>query len=135
MTTTQSLQERIEQDFKDAMRQKDDVKKSLLRVVIGEFSRDKESKILSDEKAIKVIKKMMEDAQTVNRTDEIKILKEYLPSQLTSDQLICVISQLIEDKAYTSLKDMGKIMNDLKAEFPGRYDGKVASEIIKNRLK
>ncbi|NJO62626.1 MAG: GatB/YqeY domain-containing protein [Richelia sp. RM2_1_2] len=65
---------------------------------------------------------------------EENILSVYLPKQLSTDELSATISQLIEDKKYGSIKDMGKLMSDLKAEFSGRYDGKVASELIKKRL-
>jgi len=128
-----TIQEKIGMDLKLAMIEKDDAKKSLLRVVIGEFNRH--GKIVDDAKATNILKGMLENATQQNNAVEIEIINDYLPKQLTTDQLSAVICSLIEDKGYSSVKDMGKIMADLKAEFPGRYDGKVASEYIKNRLK
>lgn len=130
-----TLEERIAQDLKQAMLQKNEAKKSLLRVLIGEFNRKGDGKGIGDAKATDVIKGMIENAKLVNNNDEIVILEEYMPKQLTKDQLDMHISQFIEEKKYSSVKDMGKLMNDLKATFPGQYDGKLASELVKERLK
>lgn len=130
-----TIQEKINTDLKQAMLSKDEAKKSLLRVLIGEFNRV--DKIVDDSKAIAIIKKMVENASIVGTPAaliEKALLESYLPKQLTSDQLLILISQLIEDKGYTSSKDMGKIMGDLKNEYAGQYDGKLASELIKQRF-
>jgi uncharacterized protein len=122
------IQERISLDLAIAMREKDEPKKSLLRVVIGEFNRvDKQ---LSDEQATAVLKKMYQNAIDLKNTSEQSILEEYIPQQLTEEGLKAIIKHLIEDNSYT-MKDMGKIMGQLKTDFPGRYDGKLASQLIK----
>lgn len=131
-----TLQEQINKDLKEAMLSKDEAKKSLLRVVIGELSRGK-NKVFTDEIVIAQIKKMIENTKLVPTNTsalEATILETYLPKQLTEDQLKMLIAQLVEDKNYTSIKDMGKIMNDLKNEFGGQYDGKIASTLIKNHF-
>jgi uncharacterized protein YqeY len=143
-----SIQERINADLKQAMLAKDETRKSILRVLIGELTRIPDlpaDKTVPDDKALGKIKKMVEDAKfTLTRTDlleahkvhsELAILESYLPKQLTRDELHCLISQLIEDKGYTSIKDMGKIMADLKAERNGQYDGKLASDLVKEIYK
>lgn len=127
-----TIQEKINADLRQAMLQKDETTKSLLRVVIGEFNRV--DKVLSDEKATSILKKMVENAKEVGNENEVAILQNYLPKQLSKDQLMGVISSIIEDYGYTSMKDMGKIMASLKETHAGQYDGKLASEIIKNRL-
>lgn len=129
-----TLEQKIANDLKQAMLQKNEAKKSLLRVVIGEFNRKGDGKEIGDAKATDVIKGMIENAKLVNNTDEVLILEEYLPKQLTKDQITMLVQQLIEDYKYTSIKDMGKVMNDLKSGFPGQYDGKLASEIVKEQL-
>lgn len=127
-----TIQEKINQDLKEAMLSKNEPVKSLLRVVIGEFNRV--DKILSDEKASSILKKMVDNAKEVGNEGEVVILEKYLPQQLTKDQLTGLVSSIIEDYGYSSMKDMGKIMAALKETHAGQYDGKLASEIIKNRL-
>jgi len=135
-----TIQEQINVDLKSAMLAKNEYKKSILRVLIGEFNRV--GKVVDDAKAQSIIKKMVENATENGKLSskgesslfEIAILNEYLPKQLTTDQLTMHISQLIEDKGYTSVKDMGKIMGDLKNQFGGQYDGRLASDLIKARF-
>lgn len=127
-----TIQEKINANLKAAMLQKNEVEKSILRVIIGEFNRV--DKIVDDVKATGILKKMLENAKqtpTSTSTLESQIIEAYLPKQLDKDQLMGIISQLIEDMKYTSIKDMGKIMADLKREFAGQYDGKLANELIK----
>lgn len=127
-----TLQETINNDLRSAMLSKNEFNKSILRVLIGELNRV--DKIVSDEKVTSIVKKLIENAKLVGNQHEITFLSGYLPQQLNEDQLKALVSQLIEDKGYSSLKDMGKVMNDLKTEHAGQYDGKLASEIIKSRL-
>lgn len=123
------IQEKIIQDLKQAMISKNEEKKSLLRVIIGEFNR--QGKLVEDAKATNILKSMLENATQQNNQTEVNILNEYLPKQLTNYQLQILVTQLIKDKKYSSIKDMGKIMADLKTKYPGQYDGKVANDCIK----
>jgi len=127
-----TIQEKIGQDLKEAMFAKDETKKSLLRVIIGEFNRV--DKIIDDSKATAILKKMLENATDPKAPNpvEAEIIYAYLPQQLTTQKLKEVIALICEVKNYTSIKDMGKIMAELKAEYSGQYDGKVANELIKN---
>lgn len=130
-----TIQEKVHANLKAAMLQKNEVEKSILRVVIGEFNRV--DKIVDDTKATAILKKMLENAkQTPSPTSalESQIISAYLPQQLTSEQLSELISSFITGGGYTSMKDMGKIMADLKNEFAGQYDGKLANEIIKSKF-
>lgn len=125
-----TIQEQINQNLKNAILTSNKEVKDLLRVVIGEFNRI--DKVVADEKAMSIIKKMIENAKTVGNEGEVVILEAYLPKQLSDEQLSLVISKIIEDKKYTSIKDMGKVMGDLKSQYSGQYDGKKASDLIKN---
>lgn len=127
-----TLQEKINADLKAAMLKKDETTKSILRVLIGELNRV--DKIVSDEKVIATVKKMIENAKIVGGAeDEIAVLENYIPKQLTEEELSGIISSLIFENSYTA-KDMGKIMATLKSSHNGRYDGKLASTLIKNIL-
>ncbi len=124
-----TIQETINVHLKNAILTSNKEVKDLLRVVIGEFNRV--DKVVTDEKATSIIKKMIENAKLIGNGGEVLILETYLPKQLSEDQVKMLVAQLAEDKKYTSIKDMGKIMNDLKVEYAGRYDGKLASNYIK----
>ena len=66
---------------------------------------------------------------------EIKIIEEFLPNQLTEQEIREEVSKIIESKDQLSIKDMGKIMGELKTKFSGRMDFGKASEIVKALLK
>ena len=67
--------------------------------------------------------------------EEIKIIQEFLPNQLTNDEIQAEISKIIDAEDQLSIKDMGKIMGELKDKFSGRMDFGKASEIVKALLK
>ena len=67
--------------------------------------------------------------------EEIKIIQEFLPNQLTDDEIQAEISKIIDTEDQLSIKDMGKIMGELKNKFSGRMDFGKASEIVKALLK
>ena len=67
--------------------------------------------------------------------EEIKIIQEFLPNQLTNDEIRAEISKIIDAEDQLSIKDMGKIMGELKNKFSGRMDFGKASEIVKALLK
>ena len=67
--------------------------------------------------------------------EEIKIIQEFLPNQLTNEQIQAEISKIIDAEDQLSIKDMGKIMGELKNKFSGRMDFGKASEIVKALLK
>lgn len=125
-----SLQRKIQADLKESMIQKNEAKRDLLRVVVGEMSREKYQEV-QDSRVVTIIKNMIENARIVGNTNEIAILETYLPTQLDDTSLKQEIIKIIGDKAYTNIKEMGKVMADLKAKYPGQYDGQVASKIVK----
>jgi len=67
--------------------------------------------------------------------EEIKIIQEFLPNQLTNDEIQAEISKIIDAEDQLTIKDMGKIMGELKNKFSGRMDFGKASEIVKALLK
>lgn len=134
-----TIQEQVNVHLKNAILTSSNEVKSILRVLIGEFNRV--DKIVSDEKATAIIKKMVDNAKERNAKEsdetrreanltEIGILETYLPKQLSETELKTALTLLIEANEYTN-KDMGKIMAYLKQNYAGRYDGKLASELIK----
>ena len=66
---------------------------------------------------------------------EIKIIEEFLPNQLTEQEIKEEVSKIIESKDQLNIKDIGKVMGELKKKFSGRMDFGKASEIVKALLK
>jgi len=133
------LQEVIKSDLKSAMKQRDMDKLNLLRVVVGEINtlskaKDRVSPLVQDDEVISIVKKMKENAIEMGNQDEVKILDLYLPSLMGERQLEIIIRGLIQNQGFNGMKDMGKIMILLKNNYPGTYDGKVASQMVKDLL-
>lgn len=128
------LIEKINKDFMSAYKAKEMVKKDFLGVLKTEVSR--ETKIPNDDIVIAKIKSMIKNAEATNSlTDyELNILSNYLPSQMTEEALMLVITTCISSNKYSETKDMGKVMGWLKSNYNGKYDGKLASKIIKEIL-
>jgi uncharacterized protein len=127
-----TIQQHIKNDLVIAMREKNEGMKSILRVIIGEFNRV--GKDVSDEQALSILKKMYQNAIDQAHTDEAARIELYLPKQMNEEELTVAIAQINIELGCSSIKDMGKVMAELKVRHNGTYDGKVASTIIKNLL-
>lgn len=127
-----TIQEKINADLKVAMKNKDEVTKSILRVVIGEFNR--EGKEVSDERALAIIKKMGQNATDQNNFDELHVLASYIPEEMDELELKRVCMNFIMNLNSPSMRDMGKVMSYLKENYAGLYDGKAASTLVKELL-
>jgi uncharacterized protein YqeY len=128
--------EQLQADLKTAMLNKEEAKKSIIRVMIGELNRiDKtlpEAEI--EQKSISSIKKMWQNAVDLNETEEASIIETYLPKMLSEDEVEFIIETIMVDNGFSSIKDMGKVMSELKNLYNGQYDGKLASDLIKKHL-
>jgi len=141
-----TLKEKIVGDMKLAMKEKNEIKRDTLRVIIGELERLEQSEtgriILSDSDIIKVIKKSCNNIiellkvrpDDLNSLNELKILEFYLPKQMNADEINESVKLIISDLGTTSIKDMGKIIGKFNLLYPGMVDGKLLSEQIKNIL-
>jgi len=128
-----SLQTQIREDMIAAMKSRDTETVSLLRVVAGEFGRV--GKDLSDEEALKVLRKMSENATELGNLEEVEILDKYLPQMLGEFQLKTIIGGIIQKNQYSGMQDMGKVMGTLKSHpMTAQIDGKIASQITRELL-
>ncbi len=66
---------------------------------------------------------------------EMLVLMNYLPKMMTEDELKSAIDSVVTETGASSMKDMGNVMKLLRERYAGRYDGKTASEYIKEKLK
>lgn len=144
------MKEELLQELKEAMRDKDIIRKNtitLLRSAILQVEKDTQ-KELSDEEIVGIVAKEVKkrkdsigDYEKAGRDDiiadlnkEIEILSKYLPKQLTVEEIHQLVDGAIKNVGATSPRDMGKVMQDLRAKIAGKADGKVVSEIVKEKL-
>ena len=88
-------------------------------------------------KSVKSLKEMIEttgSGDTSGFEEEIAILAEYLPKQMDEEELRALITQLAQEEGATCPGDMGKIMKRLSSDYKGQYDGKAASQLVKEAL-
>jgi uncharacterized protein len=143
-----SLIERIRADQVLSRKAYDVTKASLLTTLIGEaemIGKNAGNRAVTDEEVVGVIKKFVKNMNEtigyiggindvtpikVDILREISTLSEYLPKQMTDSELELAIGSIVEQVG----KDMGKIMGELRRLYVGRYDGKMASSLVKNVL-
>ncbi|KRQ86654.1 glutamyl-tRNA(Gln) amidotransferase subunit E [Caloramator mitchellensis] len=146
-----SLKERIQEDWKNAMKAKDSFRASVLNMAKAAILYDEKTngQALDDEQIIAVIsrevkkrKESIADFEKGNRQDlvdqtnkEIEILLEYLPQQLTEEEIAEIIKGAVDEVGANSIKDMGKVMAIVAPKVKGRADGKMVSEMVKKFLQ
>ena len=145
-----SLKERLQEDLKSSMKNKDTVRKSvitLIRAAIKQYEVDNRIE-LSEEGIIDIISKQLKqrndslvEFEKANREDlieeaksEIQVLEAYLPQQLSETELEKIVVDVISEVGATSMKDMGKIMTIIKPKTAGRADGRKINELVKKNL-
>ncbi len=132
------------------MKDKDTVRKNVVQMVrAGILQFEKDNKVtLDDEGILDVIAKQLKqrrdslpDYEKSGREDliadlkaEMDVLMEYLPKQLTREELEAIVKEIIERLGASSIKDMGKVMAEAKAKTVGRADGRMINEIAKGLL-
>jgi len=113
-----------------AMKELNNDKRDLLRVVIGEF--DRVGSDISDEDAMKIIRKMYINACDLKNDKEAEILETYLPKMLEPKEIRIIIERTIEYNDFSGIKDMGKVMSILKGvKEAAQIDMFTASQITK----
>ena len=144
------LKERLMQHLKDSMKNKDEIKKNtvhMVRAAILQIEKDKGIQVEDDKileiiaKEVKSKKDVIKDFEKAERQDlidqtnkEIEILQNYLPRQLSKEEIKEELKKIIEDLGATSIKDMGNIMKEAKAKFGASADGKTINEVAKELL-
>ncbi|MGD8631147.1 MAG: GatB/YqeY domain-containing protein [Gammaproteobacteria bacterium] len=145
-----SLKDRIQQDVKDAMRAKDKSRLAAIRLITAAIKqREVDERIeLDDAQVTAVLDKMAKQRresisqfEKAGRDDliaqevmELEIIQSYLPEQLGEDEINALIDSAMQATGATSIKDMGKVMGQLKPKLQGRADMSAVSALIKARL-
>ena len=145
------LEEKIFDDFKKAMKDRDALKVStlsFLRAQLKNVAIDKSREKLNDPDVCAVIKKQIKQRQDAieqfkagNRQDladkearELEILRLYLPQQVPEAQIKEAIEEAIKITGSSGVQDIGKVMKELLPKFAGKADNKLVSDIVKARL-
>ena len=150
-----SLREKIESDYKNALKSKDKNKISTYRLILSGIkdldinNRSGPNKKDTDEEDIKkLLKKMIKQrSESIevykknNRNDlleieenEVNVLSEYLPKQMSEEETISICKQIIEKTGANSIKEMGKVMGALKQNYSDTIDFSKAGALIKDLL-
>lgn len=128
-----NVQNKVKEDMVYAMKNKETEKLNLLRVVIGEFARI--GKDIDDEKAIKIIRNMHENAKNAGNEFEVNVLDVYLPKMYGEDKIRALVANVIEANGYKTMKDIGGVMKALNTNPDALLiDKKYASAYAKELL-
>lgn len=146
-----SLPERLSEDLKSAMKKRDTLKVSVIRLARSEIRNAEIAKggPLTDQELIEVLareskrrREAMEQFQKAGRTDladkeaaELCILAEYLPQQLSEAEITGIAEEVIAELHATSKADKGKVMSALMQQVRGRADGKLVSQVVDRMLE
>ena len=146
------LFEKVSEDIKAAMLARDKMRLEALRGIKKEFLEAKTAKgsdgELSDETAVRILSKMVkqrrESAQIYNeqnRSDlaqeelaQVAVIEEYLPKQLSDEELAAALKEIIGRVGATSQKEMGKVMGVATKELAGKAEGKAISAKVRELL-
>ena len=146
------LKEELTNDLKDAMRQRDAVKRDTIRLLlsaIGYEEKAKRTDTLEDDAVLQVLSKQaqqrrdsIEAYQKGNRPDlvakeeaELTIVTQYLPQPLGADEVETIVRSAIADMNATGPQDMGKVMGRIMPQVRGRADGKQVSALVSQKLR
>jgi len=132
------MREKINEEIKNSLRSGDKIRLNLFRVIKGEMGRLEDGNTeLSDKSIIQLLQKFKKNLESVNdekSQQEIKIIEEYLPTQLSEEEIEKEIQSIIITNNYSTMKDMGKIMGDFNKQYGGQADNRIVSIIVKKIL-
>lgn len=144
------LKEKLMDDLKAAMRDKDALRKDtvqMIRAAILQIEKDNGIQV-DDNKIIEIIAKEAKkrkdaaaDFEKSGRQDlidrnnkELEIINSYLPAQLSKEEIEAIVKEIIAEIGATSMKDMGNVMKEAKAKIGASADGKTINEVVRALL-
>jgi len=145
-----ALKDTLMDDLKSAMKDKDTIRKNVVQLIrSGVLQFEKDNKVtLDDDGVLDVIAKQLKqrrdslpEYEKSGRDDliaqlkrEMELLMEYLPAQLSADELRAIVKETVEATGAASVKDMGKVMAAVMPKTKGRADGKEINAIARELL-
>ena len=147
--------DKIDKSLTDALKNKDQDRTLTLRSIISQKKqkeiekRTQDKKNITDEDMILILNKMVKQRRESielykqggrqdladKETKELKIIQEYLPEQLSEEEITKICEQSINNLKASSLKDIGKVMGIIKSKYKGTVDLSIAGKILKDKLK
>ncbi len=140
----------IEEELKGARRARDDQRRDALALVLNALrSAEKElQRSLSDEESLQVLQRerkkrveAMEAFDAAGREEqadreefELDVIEEFMPDQLSEDELEEIVDDVIAEVGATSIRDLGRVMADVMPRVSGRADGSVVSQLVREKL-
>ena len=144
------LKEKLLEDLKEAMKEKNLTRKNtiqMIRAAILQVEKDKAIEV-NDDKIVEIIAKeakKRKDAEAdfeksgredliIQNKEELEILSEYLPKQLSIEEVEDVVKEIIQETGATTIKEMGIVMKTAKERIGATADGKTISEVVRKLL-
>ena len=145
------LKEQLQNDLKDAMRARDDLRRDTLRFVLSALhNAEIEAGDELDDDAVVVVvltkqakqrresieefRKGGREEKAAQEEGELELISGYLPEALSRDDVIAAAKEVIEETGASDMKDIGKVMAALMERLRGRADGKEANEVVRELL-
>ncbi len=147
-----ALFDQISNDIKEAMKARDKVRLETLRNIKKVFIEAKTAPgaddTLEDADALKILSKLAKQGKDAaatfvaqnrqdladNELEQVKVIEEYLPKQMSEEEIEQAVKEIIAATGATSMKDMGKVMGTASKQLAGKADGKIISGIVKKLL-
>ena len=146
----QTIRPLIEEAVKASMKNRDKETTSTLRMAISELKKEEIDKRidLEDEQVIQILQRMIKQRKdsysqfsdagrnelAEKEQNEINILSDFLPEQLSEEELNSIVKEVIKETAASGPQDMGKVMSFLKQKIQGNADMGLVSKIVKGNL-
>lgn len=146
-----SLKDRLNAEFKDALKSKDSIRKSVINMVraaIKQYEVDHREEL--DEqgvqdiiaKQIKMRRDALKDFEKGGREDlieqykaEIDVLSQYMPKQFTEEEITKIVKEAMEETGIQDKKGMGKLMGAVMPKVKGKADGNIVKKVVENILQ
>jgi uncharacterized protein YqeY len=144
------LQDRIQTDLSDAMRQRDAVARDALRMLTAALTNariearaelDEDAVLAVVQKQVKQRRESIAEFEKAGRQDlvqkesgELDVLARYLPAQAEREEIEAAARKLIEETGASSARDIGKVMPPLVKQFAGRADGRQINDVVRQLL-
>ena len=140
----------IKTQLEDAMREGDTARRDTLRLILSSLqgaekelqrplSEDEELQVLQRERkkrveAAEAFRNAGRDEQADKEEDELDVLEEFMPEQMSEDELEEIVDDVIAEVGATSMRDIGRVLADVMPLVAGRADGSAVSQIVREKL-
>lgn len=139
----------MKKDFMNARKAKNHTLSAFMSTLVSEvemFGKNNGNRATTDDEAVKIVKKFIKNAEdTISFGEkagkdvsaskaEVEVLNKYLPKQLSEAELEIIIKGIVGNLPENNAKMTGVVMAELKVNYGGQYDGKLASQIVKKML-